>query len=105
MQPRTRRRLAGLVFVALFLLSSPSASMAAPLAWSAPVHVDTAGAITSLSCPATTFCAAVDSARNLLTSDPASSAWPVTGTDVATPLSVSCDRHRSAPLGIPAGGL
>jgi len=103
MQPRTRRRLAGLVFVALFLLSSPSASMAAPLAWSAPVHVDTAGAITSLSCPATNFCAAVDSARNLLTSDPASSAWPVTGTDVATPLSVSCGSPSFCAVGDSGG--
>jgi hypothetical protein len=87
----------------LFLLSSPAASTAAPLAWSAPVHVDTAGAITSLSCAATDFCAAVDSARNLLTSDPASSTWPVTGTESATPLSLSCGSSSFCAVGDSSG--
>jgi hypothetical protein len=92
-----------LAFMSLLLLSTPSAS-AAPLAWSAPVRVDTAGAITSLSCPATSFCAAVDSARNLLTSDPASSTWPVTGTDsAATPLSVSCGSASFCAVGDSGG--
>jgi hypothetical protein len=103
MQPRTGRRLAVLAFVALFLVWSPSASMAAPLAWSAPVHVDTAGAITSLSCPATSFCAAVDNARNLLTSDPASPTWPATGTDTAAPLSVSCGSSSFCAVGDSGG--
>jgi hypothetical protein len=103
-QPLRRTLLpAILVFVSLVLLSSPAASVAAPLAWSAPVHVDTAGAITALSCPATTFCAAVDNARNLLTSDPASATWPVTGTDVVTPLSVSCGSSSFCTVG-DAGG-
>ena len=90
MQPRTGRRLAVLVFVALFLVWSPSASMAAPLVWSAPVHVDTAGAITSLSCPATNFCAAVDT-------------WPATGTDTAAPLSVSCGSSSFCAVGDSGG--
>jgi hypothetical protein len=103
-QPLRRTLLpAILVFMSLVLLSSPAASVAAPLAWSAPIHVDTAGAITALSCPATTFCAAVDNARNLLTSDPASATWPVTGTDVVTPLSVSCGSSSFCTVG-DAGG-
>jgi len=102
-EQRSTLSLAVLVFVALLLLSSPSASMAAPLAWSAPVRVDTAGAITSVSCPATNFCAAVDSARNMLTSDPANASWPVTGTDVATPRSVSCGSPSFCALGDSGG--
>jgi hypothetical protein len=125
MQPRTRRRHRAhgdapndkrttarslrttlpsiLVFVSLVLLSSPSASTAAPLVWSAPVHVDTAGAITSLSCPTTNFCAAVDSAKKLLTSDPASATWPVTGTETVTPLSVSCGSSSFCAVGDSGG--
>jgi hypothetical protein len=103
MQPWIRLS-AVLVSASLLVLSSPSASTAAPLAWSAPVHVDTAGAITSVSCPAATFCAAVDSARNMLTSNPANSTWPVTGTDVATPSSVSCGSASFCALGDSGGG-
>jgi hypothetical protein len=91
------------LFATLLLLCGPAAAMAAPLAWSAPAHVDTAGAITSVSCPAADFCAAVDSARNLLTSDPASATWPVTGTDTGTPLSVSCGSSSFCALGDSGG--
>jgi hypothetical protein len=106
--PLTRRlcrtlSLALLIFVSVLLVSSPSASIAAPLVWSAPVHVDTLSAITSVSCPATNFCAAVDRAKKMLTSDPASSPWPVTGTDIATPLSVSCGSASFCALGDSGG--
>jgi hypothetical protein len=102
MQPWIRLS-AALVSASFLVLSSPAASMAAPLSWSAPVHVDTAGAITSVSCPATTFCAAVDNARNLLTSDPASATWPATGTDTVTPLSVSCGSSSFCAVGDSGG--
>ena len=71
-------------------LGGASAASAAPLEWSAPVRVDTLGAITDLSCPTTTFCAAVDGGGRLLTSDPASATWPVTGTNMSGPRAVSC---------------
>jgi hypothetical protein len=103
MQPWIRL-CAALVSASFLVLSSPAASMAAPLAWSAPVHVDTAGAITSVSCPATTFCAAVDNARNMLTANPASATWPVTGTDASTPSSVSCGSASFCALGDSGGG-
>ena len=71
-------------------LGSASAASAADLTWSQPVRVHTPGAITDLSCPTTSFCAGVDGAGRLLTSDPASTTWPVTGNDAGTPRSVSC---------------
>lgn len=102
MQPWIRLS-AVLLSASLLVLSSASASMAAPLTWSSPVHVDAAGAITAVSCPATNFCAAVDSARNLLTSDPASATWPATGTDTVTPLSVSCGSSSFCAVGDSGG--
>lgn len=84
------RSLAGLMFVSLLLLVAPAASQAAPLAWSAPAHVDASYGLVAVSCPTTTFCAAGDTAGNLLTSDPAAATWPVTGTDSSGVSSLSC---------------
>jgi hypothetical protein len=87
---RSYATVAAATLAVIAALVGASAASAAPLAWSEPVRVHTQGAITDISCPTATFCAAADGAGKLLTSDPASATWPVTGTDTATPRSVSC---------------
>ena len=96
----SRSMLPGAVaFVAASMLTLTMASPAladAPLSWSGPTVVDPGTssshpAITSVSCPTTTYCLAVDNAGNAISGDPLSAAaWTVTPVAGSALYSVSC---------------
>jgi hypothetical protein len=71
-------------------LSAPgSAGAAAPLSWSTGQPIG--GAVEAISCPTSSFCAAVDGTGEVFTGDPlADSAWSTTATAASSLDSVSC---------------
>ncbi len=73
----------------MFALASPAVSVGSPSSWSAPVAIDGADTLTSVSCPSASFCVAVDDSGNALTFNGSSWSAP-TSIDMHVLYSVSC---------------